>query len=264
MKNDAPNHPKMLDLAHRLEINQAWAIGIMEKLWHWTADFAPQGDIGKFTNTHIAKAVYWPGDPDKLITALVEVRWLDEHEDTAIRLIIHDWPDHCDDFVHKSLANKRRLFADGSRPGLTRLNHSERGPIIDDFEDAENPGQRGPIDIHNPPNPEQWEDFWALWPKYRKQNKDRALRAWCHVAKAPEVAREIIRGARIHLQPGGVLANPDPKYIPLAVTWLQNRRWNDEYHPMPNRPGKGQEETFIEREPTEADLMISFALGPIE
>lgn len=110
MKRGTPEHPKVAHLASILNINHAWAMGILEALWHFTARYAPQGDIGKHTDSVIAKAVYWErptGErgvtPEcKLSGALVTAKWLDPSP--IYRLIVHDWRDHADEAVRKFLS----------------------------------------------------------------------------------------------------------------------------------------------------------------
>lgn len=98
----------MEDLATRLGIDLCHAGGILEFLWHFAMRYSPQGNIGKFSNIAIAKRIGWSGDPDKLADALVAARWLDH--DSAHRLVIHDWPDHCDRSVKKYLAEQQLPF----------------------------------------------------------------------------------------------------------------------------------------------------------
>ena len=59
MKRGTPEHPKMLLLASTLEINNYAAVGLMECLWHFTARYAPQGNIGKYTDEIIAHKIGW-------------------------------------------------------------------------------------------------------------------------------------------------------------------------------------------------------------
>lgn len=101
MKRGTPNHPKMTDLAAELEIPIYAAAGIMEMLWHFTDEYAIQGDIGKHTDVAIAKAVGWEREPSELIEALIITKWLDQCPER--RLLVHDWKDHCNDYCHKRL-----------------------------------------------------------------------------------------------------------------------------------------------------------------
>ncbi len=101
MKRDAFTHPKTLDLASRLDISRAHAVGILNLLFDFTATYTPQGDIGKHRNGAISRACDWMGSPDEFISALVESGWVDESE--SHRLVIHDWPDHCEQWVKLKL-----------------------------------------------------------------------------------------------------------------------------------------------------------------
>ena len=85
------------------------AVGILELLWHATAEFAAQGDIGRFSNQGIAKLLGWNGNPDRLIEALAETGWLDRC--AVHRLLVHDWADHRPDFLRKRLErNKLTIY----------------------------------------------------------------------------------------------------------------------------------------------------------
>jgi hypothetical protein len=65
-----------------------------------------------------------------------------------------------------------------------------------------------------------FDDFWSHYPK--KLSKAQALRAW-KLATKRKPAEQIIELAKAYAN--GKL--PDPQYIPLASTWLNNDRWDD-------------------------------------
>lgn len=96
MKREAHNHPKMLDLASRLNITPTHARGVMETLWNWCADFAPQGNVGKWTDGTISKVCDWPGDPTEFVTSLVNAGWLDRCQ--VHRIVVHDLEQHAPDW----------------------------------------------------------------------------------------------------------------------------------------------------------------------
>jgi hypothetical protein len=125
----------------KLELSRWGAVGLLESLWHFTSEYAKQGDIGRFSDEQIAAAIDWQGDSAQLVRALVETHWCDEcttstlmcapnaHESapcTQCRLRVHDWAQHCDDGVHTVLARAGLLFADGTEPNLRRLSLSDR------------------------------------------------------------------------------------------------------------------------------------------
>jgi hypothetical protein len=134
MKRGTSRHPKTEDLAERLSIPASWATGILASLWDWAAEYAHHGNVGKYSNTIIAKAVTFPVErADELIEAMVLSRWLDRSEEH--RVIIHDWPEHCEDSVHARLARAVQLFADGSVPNLKKLGKDERDRVADAYKE---------------------------------------------------------------------------------------------------------------------------------
>jgi len=126
VKRGTPEHPKTKALARRLGVPWPMAVGTLELLWHFTARYAPAGDIGRFPDEAIAAAVGWPEnrDPAELVRALCDCGWLDPHPEH--RLMIHDWPDHCEDAVHVFLARRGLTFACGKPPKTSKLSKSER------------------------------------------------------------------------------------------------------------------------------------------
>jgi len=129
MKRGTPDHPKMLALARALSIPKAHAVGLMETLWHWVSRFAPQGDIGKWSDEAIAAGADWEGDASRFVGGLIASRWLDASED--YRLLVHDWHEHCDDATRKYLIRAKLPFLTADNGGQRRTT-------------ADNGGQRQP------------------------------------------------------------------------------------------------------------------------
>jgi len=122
MKRGTPHHPKATMLQTSLGLPQYAVVGILESLWHFTARYAPAGNIGKYNPAVIARAIGWEGDADTLINALVEAGWLDRHE---AGLLVHDWSKHCDDTCDKYLADNGLVYADG-KPTRRKLRFARR------------------------------------------------------------------------------------------------------------------------------------------
>ena len=68
------------------------AIGILERLWHFTMTSHKRGDVGSSDNDVIAEAIGWLGDADEIVEALADCRWLIAHPDH--RLVVNDWHEH--------------------------------------------------------------------------------------------------------------------------------------------------------------------------
>lgn len=98
-------------MCESLGVKVPTAVGHLELLWHFTAEFAPQGDIGKYSDEWIESGCYWHGRKGRLIAALIEARWVDQHN--THRLVVHDWHEHADDSVKKRLARGGKQFVTG-------------------------------------------------------------------------------------------------------------------------------------------------------
>lgn len=116
LKHAALGHPKMQDLAERISLPLYAAVGIMECLWHYAGNYTPKGDLGRVTDAAIARAVDWRKKPELLIEALVASGWIDDGSRpgqewaAAYRLVIHDWPEHAQDWIRKKLHRDSQKF----------------------------------------------------------------------------------------------------------------------------------------------------------
>lgn len=115
---------KTKDFARELKVELWGAVGILDLLWQFAAEVHPAGDVGRSPDCDIAEAISWKKSPILLVRAMVKHRWLDENP--ACRLLVHDWPEHCEDAVHSKMARGQKYFADGSAPRFTRLTGPER------------------------------------------------------------------------------------------------------------------------------------------
>ena len=69
-------------------------VGVLEMLWHATADFFPEdAGIGRWSAKRIAGAIGWEGDAKALLKALLDTGWLDRVRDER-KIVIHDWEHH--------------------------------------------------------------------------------------------------------------------------------------------------------------------------
>lgn len=127
MKRGTDGLLKFKQLQRDLGLTRYECKGLLQDLWDFTAANATAGDIGKFSDDEIAHELEWRGEPRELLEALVARRWLDVHSEH--RLVVHDWPDHCEDWVHMRLARAVEVFANGTVPKLTKIGKSERETI---------------------------------------------------------------------------------------------------------------------------------------
>ncbi len=93
-------------------------------LFHFTAQYAPQGDIGRYSDKRIAAALDWTGPVQKLMQSLTTTGWVDF--DKSTRLVVHDWCEHAD------RSTLQRLSRQGKMP--IKPNHEDAGKVCTQIE----------------------------------------------------------------------------------------------------------------------------------
>jgi hypothetical protein len=124
-------HVKTLRLKRRLGNAEDFIVcGILNMLWDMTAEQAPHGDIGRFTNEDVAAYLGWTGDCDELVEALTNSGWLDRC--SRNRLVVHDWHVHAPKYIKDRLRKSGQRFATLNKEAEKPLN-KENGasPTLD-------------------------------------------------------------------------------------------------------------------------------------
>ena len=115
MKHSTTQKSKFKKLQRRLGTTLRETVGTLELLWVATQVNAPRGDIGSLDSEEIAIECDWPGDPDRLVDALIETGWLDIHP--THRLVVHDWHEHAPRYVKGIAAKKGGLIETNATQG---------------------------------------------------------------------------------------------------------------------------------------------------
>ncbi|SDX03661.1 hypothetical protein SAMN04489725_1361, partial [Alicyclobacillus hesperidum] len=103
-------HPKTKKLARLLGITLPAAVGHLQFLWWWALDYAKDGNLSEFDSMDIADAAMWEGDPERFLSVLVDVGFVDAYgNDEAKRFHIHDWMDYAGRLVEKRAQNAERM-----------------------------------------------------------------------------------------------------------------------------------------------------------
>lgn len=147
MKHQTPTLLKFKKLKRRLGLTKDRDVmGLLESLWILAQRSAPCGDIGRqLDNEELAIELEWDGDPDELVSALVDTKWLDACD--VHRLVIHDWPSHAPRYIH-GIAAKRGGFAtptivaDCSRglsnQGAVETQERQSPTVVEDYSPPQN------------------------------------------------------------------------------------------------------------------------------
>jgi hypothetical protein len=73
-------------------------------------------------------------------------------------------------------------------------------------------------------DPPGFANFWGAYP--RREDRHRAVRAWRKLNPDDSTQAKILAGVE-HWQQAGRFV--DLKFVPLPATWLNNRRWEDQF-----------------------------------
>ncbi len=94
------DHPKTAAVCETLAAKRPHVVGHLHELWWWCIDYAPDGDITKYSNVQIARAAEWDGFADSFVDALVSAGFIDR---TDTSTVIHDWMVFCGPLMERRL-----------------------------------------------------------------------------------------------------------------------------------------------------------------
>lgn len=220
MKLSAFEHPKTLTLKSMLKCTQPTVIGHLELFWRFTAQHAPRGNVGKWPDAAIAQACGWDGDASVFVLALQNSGFVDSHDE--FRLVVHDWPEHCPQWVRAQIAKTKLNFCSkdaSSEPSSVASSEPSTIPSLakpipreDKNQDI---GQQVDRDIG-------FEKFWKLYPKHVKKRESKKV--W-HAKRLETDLQTILED--IHDRS---LFDRRWKegFIPDPPTYLRGERWFDE------------------------------------
>ena len=184
-------HPKTYSLAEALCVDKVKAVGHLHFLWWWCVDYAPKGVLKGFSDTQIARAAEWGGDPKAFVEALVGAKFIDR---VGGVLTVHDWMDFCGSLIKKRLERvgaRREPF--GSRTGengvLPTVPTNRTNPTIPNqpSNGAFAPPTLDQVKAYckerkNGVDPHKWHDFYTAkgWMVGKNKMRDwrAAVRTW--------------------------------------------------------------------------------------
>lgn len=132
-------HPKTKKFARLLGVSLPTGVGHLHFFWWWAMDYAQDGDLSKYDSGDISDASEWDGDPEILLKALIESKFIDPDKK------IHDWFDYAGRLVEKREQNKDR-----KRKSRTKTQNNEHGHA-----DVTRDGRVTDTDVTGLPNPTQ-------------------------------------------------------------------------------------------------------------
>jgi hypothetical protein len=95
-------HRKTFELAALLDIDETYAAAHLIRLWTWSLDNAPDGDLSSVSDRALAYGSGWRGDATAFASALLGAGWLDDDRQ------IHDWDEYGGKLVNARAAERQR------------------------------------------------------------------------------------------------------------------------------------------------------------
>ncbi len=227
MKKTTISHIKFELLASLLGLTRWETVGILETLWQFCQFHAYDGDLTKFGPQMIAAWFGWKSEPEKLIDALVDSKWIDRIDN---RLVVHDWNDHAPNWVKGAL-----------KTTLCKLSENAENPLSGTLSDTllgKGKGRegKGTNDSNRDGNlttspGSNFEEWWKVYPrKVARKAAEKAYRkAVAEISgsehlDSPNAARLLLTWTQERAP--GLLASEE-RFRPYPATWLNAGRYRD-------------------------------------
>lgn len=251
MKLEALDHPKTMELAAQLGVELPTAIGYLELLWAFVGKKTPRGDVGKWSDAVIASACLWRGKPADFVQALITSGYVDA--DDEYRLLVHDWPQHCPNWVRAKLKKDGVEFALKSalKSALKTSSNadSNAGTSRADLNQAK-PSEEKPSEGKGSASPPAHFDGWKFIEDRMQPNfpeGDYPQTAWINASRTVErivetdglaVLDAIEAGCKRFLAQAVARGEVGGPFIVNPDRFLTERRWTGKFSiPMPKQRG---------------------------
>lgn len=226
------DHPKVVKLSRQLGIGRRDAVGLLHYLWWWALDHAEDGDITEYDADDMAAAVDWEGDAELLVKALLgcgpgtKPGFLEQCGD---RVVLHDWWNYAGKLVAKRRSDRERQRANRAAspadPMDVHRTSQDRPSTSQVTEPNRTNNHPSSADADGVSVEQDFDPWWFSYP--RKVGRAAALVAY---RKARKVASaEDITGGLDRSKAQWQREDRPPDKIPHATTWLNQRRWEDDY-----------------------------------
>lgn len=235
------SHPKTIRLSRLLDVHRTSVIGLLQCLWWWSLDYAPDGDLAPFEAQEIADAAMWEGDPDSFYQAMKSCGsggrpgFINE-DDT-----IHDWWDFAGKLIGRRERNAAQMRASRAKQqeekeddNKTRVHHvgdtckaTQPNSTNSTQPKTARAGKPARAELSSKQQ-EFFDQFWTAFPK--KKSKGQAITNWKKIKPAPDeqlVATIIATIERA--KKSREWLKEDGEFIPHPGSWLSAKGWLDEF-----------------------------------
>jgi hypothetical protein len=194
----------------------------------YVAQYRPDGNLCDMTLADIEMVSEWPGEPGKFISALIEVKLIDQVNGIYS---IHDWVEHN---PWAASAPQRKLAAQNaanakwkkSCKGMRRAQKRICPLPIPSLPIPSLPEDQKPLFPEQTGNGNLFEKWWKTYPN--KNDKKKARERWSKINPSPELVETMIKATQAQKEwretAGPKEFRPEWK---LGSTWLNGECWNN-------------------------------------
>jgi hypothetical protein len=210
------DHPKRKRLSRRLGLDMYQTIGLLNCVWWWVMDYAPDGDLSRYEAEDVADGIDYPGDPAELLDALRFAGFIDG-------MRIHDWEEYGEKLFRRRKANAERMkSARAEHVPRTCDTHAEREDRTGQTGQTEQEEEGPPPPVEKSPKEAAVLAALAEIPGYPlDEDKDLALLRESHDSRVDVVA-EVRKFRDFHEPKWAAWKKRSPPNYRLAWrNWLQ-------------------------------------------
>lgn len=223
MRGNLWDDPRVACLCDATDQSEAAIVGALYWLWATADQHTEDGLMPGLSFRQIDRKTGIQG----LAEALADIGWI-EQENGGIRITRFD--------EHNGSSAKRRAQEAKRKAGIRNVSATDADKTgTDDGSDAELEKEIEKEKKKTPPKPPKgdwprFDDFWSAYP--RKADKAKALKAWNKIKPDDRLVGCMLRSLMAWAK-SEQWKKDGGQYIPLATTWLNGARWEDE---LPNPP----------------------------
>jgi len=118
------HHPKTIHLAELLKVRVPEAVGLLQFLWWWALDYAPNGLVTAGDKPVVTRACLWHRKSEDLWIALLTAGFVEEAGPDLLK--IHDWMDYAGRLIQRREANAERKRRARDVPRTSGVNGAGR------------------------------------------------------------------------------------------------------------------------------------------
>jgi len=239
------NHPKLLKLSSLTGYDLDKCIAKLHRLWWWALDYAEDGDLRRFTPEEIGLGIQISdaNDAKRFYAGLIGSDFIDEKT-----LYIHDWLDYAGRYLkskyhtnnpakYEKILKKHSGKPKGKPVGKTKgelptyLKLPNQPNLPKDTPQAvKDPLARG-ADAK-----QLFDQFWAAYPKHKARAE--AEKAFLKIHPDGQLLARMLSSIE-RAKTADDWKKQNGRYVPHAATWLNGKRWEDEFDGRDNGGGKG-------------------------